>query len=165
MCDDTLTSNIIPGPWHVTFYSSLTVPSYTREIDILINLIGQQPSLFSRLLRPQLYLVVLSLTENMKLLSDTIQSCSILGFLCSGLQIICLSFCTFSFGHCSVRPHSVYGFFWLPLQYLKTCLTFSSVFSPPTTLELKYVCSYITIFRTEDRLDCLLDSFIKQFFL
>ena len=26
MCGDTLTSNIIPGPWHVTFYSSLTVP-------------------------------------------------------------------------------------------------------------------------------------------
>jgi hypothetical protein len=33
----------------------------------------------------------------------------------------CLSFCTFSFGHCVVCS-SIYGF-WLPLWYLQTLLT------------------------------------------
>ena len=33
----------------------------------------------------------------------------------------CLSFCTFSFGHCVVCSSSIYGF-WLPLWYLKTLL-------------------------------------------
>jgi hypothetical protein len=31
----------------------------------------------------------------------------------------CLSFCTFSFGHCVVCSSSIYGF-WLPLWYLQT---------------------------------------------
>ena len=39
----------------------------------------------------------------------------------------CLSFCTFSFGHCVVCS-SLYGF-WLPLWYLQTLLTsFSGLF-------------------------------------
>ena len=33
----------------------------------------------------------------------------------------CLSFCTFSSGHCVVCPPSNYGF-WLPLKYLQTLL-------------------------------------------
>ena len=33
----------------------------------------------------------------------------------------CLSFCNFSFGHCVVRPSSIYGF-WLPLWYIQTLL-------------------------------------------
>ena len=33
----------------------------------------------------------------------------------------CLSFCTFSFGHCVVCPSTKYGF-WLPLWYLQTLL-------------------------------------------
>jgi hypothetical protein len=33
----------------------------------------------------------------------------------------CLSWCTFSFGHCVVCSPSIYGF-WLPLWYLKTLL-------------------------------------------
>jgi hypothetical protein len=33
----------------------------------------------------------------------------------------CLSFCTFSFGHCFVCSSSIYGF-WLPLWYLQTLL-------------------------------------------
>ena len=33
----------------------------------------------------------------------------------------CLSFCTFSFGHCDVCSSSIYGF-WLPLWYLQTLL-------------------------------------------
>ena len=33
----------------------------------------------------------------------------------------CLSFCTFSFGHCVVCFYSIYGF-WLPLWYLQTLL-------------------------------------------
>ena len=31
----------------------------------------------------------------------------------------CLSFCTFSFGHCAVCSSSIYGF-WSPLWYLQT---------------------------------------------
>ena len=34
----------------------------------------------------------------------------------------CLSFCTFSFGHCVVCSSLMYGF-WIPLWYLKTHLT------------------------------------------
>jgi hypothetical protein len=34
----------------------------------------------------------------------------------------CLSFCTFSFGHCVICSSSIYGF-WLPLWYFKTLLT------------------------------------------
>jgi hypothetical protein len=33
----------------------------------------------------------------------------------------CLSFCTFSFGHCVVCSSSKYGF-WLPIWYLQTLL-------------------------------------------
>jgi hypothetical protein len=33
----------------------------------------------------------------------------------------CVSFCTFSFGHCVVCSSSIYGF-WLPLWYLQTLL-------------------------------------------
>jgi hypothetical protein len=33
----------------------------------------------------------------------------------------CLSFCTFSFGHCVVSSSSIYGF-WLPPWYLQTLL-------------------------------------------
>ena len=36
----------------------------------------------------------------------------------------CLSFCTFSFGHCVVCSSSIYGF-WLPLWYLQTLLNWS----------------------------------------
>jgi hypothetical protein len=35
----------------------------------------------------------------------------------------CLSFCTFSFGHCVVCSSSIYGF-WLPLWYLRTPCTY-----------------------------------------
>jgi hypothetical protein len=34
----------------------------------------------------------------------------------------CLSFCTFSFGHCVIGSSSIYGF-WLPLWYLQTLLS------------------------------------------
>ena len=34
----------------------------------------------------------------------------------------CLSFCTFSFGHCVVCSSATYGF-WLPLWYLQALLT------------------------------------------
>ena len=34
----------------------------------------------------------------------------------------CLSFCTFSFGHCVVCSSSIYGF-WLPLWYLQALFT------------------------------------------
>ena len=37
----------------------------------------------------------------------------------------CLSFCTFSFGHCVVCSSSIYGF-WLPLWYLQTLLVYVS---------------------------------------
>ena len=38
----------------------------------------------------------------------------------------CLSFCTFSFGHCVVCSSSIYGF-WLPLWYLQTLLLLYTV--------------------------------------
>jgi hypothetical protein len=39
--------------------------------------------------------------------------------LCVFIVDRCLSFCTFSFGHCVVCSSSIYGF-WLPLWYLRT---------------------------------------------
>jgi hypothetical protein len=39
----------------------------------------------------------------------------------------CLSFWTFSFGHCVVCSSSIYGF-WLPLWYLQTLLVFTKSF-------------------------------------
>ena len=39
----------------------------------------------------------------------------------------CLSYCTFSFGHCFVWSSSLYGF-WLPLWYLQTLIIFKSWF-------------------------------------
>jgi hypothetical protein len=39
--------------------------------------------------------------------------------LCACFVDRCLSFCTFSFGHCVVCSSSIYGF-WLPLWYLQT---------------------------------------------
>jgi hypothetical protein len=38
----------------------------------------------------------------------------------------CLSFCTFSFGHCVVCSSSIYGF-WLPLWYLQVLLPLNCV--------------------------------------
>jgi hypothetical protein len=42
--------------------------------------------------------------------------------LCVRFVDRCLSFCTFSFGHCVVCFSSIYGF-WLPLWYLQTLST------------------------------------------
>jgi hypothetical protein len=39
----------------------------------------------------------------------------------------CLSFCTFSFGHCVVYSSSIYGF-WLPLWYLQALLIFTRTY-------------------------------------
>ena len=39
--------------------------------------------------------------------------------LCVFFVVRCLSFCTFSFGHCVVCSSSIYEF-WLPLWYLRT---------------------------------------------
>jgi hypothetical protein len=48
----------------------------------------------------------------------------------------CLSFCTFSFGHCVVCSSSIYGF-WLPLWYLQTLLTVvSQQWLPPAPVLL-----------------------------
>jgi hypothetical protein len=57
----------------------------------------------------------------------------------------CLSFCTFSFGHCVVcSSSSIYGF-WLPLWYLKlflhvlwsTCMTLYKVFGYYNLVKIK----------------------------
>jgi hypothetical protein len=50
----------------------------------------------------------------------------------------CLSFCTFSFGHCVVCSSSLYGF-WLPLWYLQTLLNF--LFIDLKWLILRYLSS------------------------
>jgi hypothetical protein len=41
--------------------------------------------------------------------------------LCVCVVDSCLSFCTFSFGHCVVCSSAIYGFWW-PLCYLQTLL-------------------------------------------
>ena len=52
----------------------------------------------------------------------------------------CVSFCTFSFGHCDVCSSSIYGF-WLPLWYLQTLLL------PQTYVNLvDFSCSGVLVF-------------------
>ena len=45
----------------------------------------------------------------------------------------CLSFCTFSFGHCVVCSSSIYGF-WLPLWYLQTLILVINFFDKDTLI-------------------------------
>jgi hypothetical protein len=55
-------------------------------------------------------------------------------FLCVCFVDRCLSFCSFSFGHCVVCSSSIYAGFWLSLQlqwYLQTLLTKEKFFSLP----------------------------------
>ena len=47
-------------------------------------------------------------------------------FLCVCFVERCLSFCTFSFGHCVVCSSSIHGF-WLPLRYLHTLCIYKFV--------------------------------------
>ena len=65
----------------------------------------------------------------------------------------CLSFCTFSFGHCVDCSFSIYGF-WLPLWYLQILLAyvsgmslsvFSSIYflGPLVVLVRRYVFHYL----------------------
>jgi hypothetical protein len=49
----------------------------------------------------------------------------------------CLSFCTFSFGHCAVCSSSIYGF-WLPLWYFQNRL-WSELFNGNSEWFLIYV--------------------------
>ena len=42
--------------------------------------------------------------------------------VCACFVDLCLSFCTFSFGHCVVCSSSIYGF-WLPFWYFQTLPT------------------------------------------
>jgi hypothetical protein len=51
----------------------------------------------------------------------------------------CLSFCTFSFGHCVVCSSSIYRF-WLPLWYLQTLLR--PLVSCGLTLKLRSCVNY-----------------------
>ena len=57
---------------------------------------------------------------------------------CKNMSFVdrCLSFCTFSFGHCVVCS-SIYGF-WLPIWYLQTLLTF--VFSGVRVVQSLVFC-------------------------
>ena len=48
-------------------------------------------------------------------------SCYLIFSLCVGFVDRCLSFCTFSFGHCVVCSSSIFGF-WLLLWYFQTLL-------------------------------------------
>jgi hypothetical protein len=57
----------------------------------------------------------------------------------------CLSFSTFSFGHCVVCSSSIYGF-WLPLWYLQSSLQiikwqYKTYHTVCTVLQLKLRCS------------------------
>ena len=51
----------------------------------------------------------------------------------------CLSFCTFSFGHCVVCSSSIYGFV-LPLWYLQTLLDYHQC------LNVLFIISYLKLF-------------------
>ena len=54
--------------------------------------------------------------------------------LCVCIVDRCLSFCTFSFGHCGVCSSSIYGF-WLPLWFLQTLLSYTEIL--PETVCIK----------------------------
>ena len=56
----------------------------------------------------------------------------------------CLSFCTFSFGHCVVCSSSIYGF-WLPLWYLQTLLIVNRHFEIMDTTDTDKSASYLDL--------------------
>jgi hypothetical protein len=56
----------------------------------------------------------------------------------------CLSFCTFSFGHCVVCSSSIYGF-WFPLWYLQTLLLM--VWAYPYSFKITLKCIIHLIFK------------------
>ena len=57
----------------------------------------------------------------------------------------CLSFCTFSFGHCVVCLSSIYGFV-LSLWYLQTLLIHFNCMFPPSLYNWMYCCFIILPF-------------------
>jgi hypothetical protein len=58
----------------------------------------------------------------------------------------CLSFCTFSFGHCVVCSSSIYGFWW-PLLHLQTLLITCLYYKDPHIMHM-CVLTYITFTRS-----------------
>jgi hypothetical protein len=72
--------------------------------------------------------------------------------LCVCFVDCCLSFCTFSLGHCVVCSSSIYGF-WLPLWYLQTLL-------------MIHFMEYISNFSSHDILGefCFVGSYVNYFF-
>ena len=76
---------------------------------------------------------------------------SLVLYVCFGDR--CLSFCTFSFGHCVVCSSSIYGF-WLPLWYLQTLLT--SWKFPPTNLQTYINIITMTIYELSQFDSCYL---------
>ena len=73
---------------------------------------------------------------------------SLVLYVCFGDR--CLSFCTFSFGHCLVCSSSIYGF-WLPLWYLQALLV--SLVSL-NTCERRYIKFYVYLSHLKDRFIC-----------
>jgi hypothetical protein len=71
--------------------------------------------------------------------------------LCTCFVDPCLSFCTFSFGHCLVCPFSIYRF-WLPLWYFQTLLTVYST---------DMICSYQLIALDENTISSLSVGSVK----
>ena len=64
----------------------------------------------------------------------------------------CLSFCTFSFGHCVVCSSSMCGF-WLLLWYLQTSATFCRYCGQITFTEITAVC-FLLAFRLKRICHC-----------
>jgi len=64
----------------------------------------------------------------------------------------CLSFCSFSFGHCVVYSSSIYGF-WLPLWYLQTLL--AQCWSPISTT--RTITSHLHLLNTNKTYTCWLN--------
>ena len=120
------TSGSCPHSWLITgFVTRLTrrVPLVEQELLIFAGHLSSPPPIFSGV----------RITRSL--------------VLCICFVDRCLSFCSFSFGHCVVCSSSTYGF-WLPLWYLQTLLpseehSFSYIMT--RTFQCDWWCTLCTI--------------------
>ena len=84
--------------------------------------------------------------------------------LCVDFEDRCLSFCTFSFGHCVVCSSSIYRF-WLPLWYLQTLLSILFISVHCSVLYLEHAFTEHLVWRRCSRFVWLFNDWLTGFWL
>jgi hypothetical protein len=102
-----LTGKLLNQGFLLVKLKSSLITGFVTRMTRRVSLVEQKLPTLSEHLRSPLVFSGIRVTRSLVL------------YVCFGA--LCLSFCTFSFGHCVVCSSSIYGF-WLPLWYLLTLL-------------------------------------------